>query len=129
MAYRVPIVYRGARTASWVKRGVVQARAFYRRKEKDLSGLTVGDTQEAAIRNIKPFAVIQISVEAIEAIRLENDDPPVRLQVVLKDDPADQGNIDTTLPFQDDSDLDQVGLAIRIAQALADIAAPANPIQ
>jgi hypothetical protein len=123
--YRVPIVYGAARNPSWIKRGQVKKLAFYRRKNRDHSGLTVGDSIQAAERGLdEHFGIIQIAVADILSVRLQNDIPPIRLQVAPKEAVPDQGNINTTLPFYDDPDLAQVGIAIKIAEVLADMARP-----
>jgi hypothetical protein len=122
--YRVPIVYRAARNPSWIKQGQVKQNAFYRRKDRDFSGLSVGDTPEAAERGLREnFGIIQITVNDIRALRLIDDNPPVRLEV-RPDATIDKGNINTSIPFYDDPDPEQVGIAISIAKALADLAVP-----
>jgi|GEM_PF-4073338 len=121
--YRVPSVYRAARTRSWIKRGVVTHLAFYRR-DSDTQGLTVGDTVESAERDIaEHFGVIQIESDRVLGVRLASDNPPIRLSITPKEAVADQGNINTSLPFRDDPDPHKAGLAIAIATELAKIAA------
>jgi hypothetical protein len=80
---------------------------------------------QAAERGLdEHFGIIQIAVADILSVRLQNDIPPIRLQVAPKEAVPDQGNINTTLPFYDDPDLAQVGIAIKIAEVLADMARP-----
>lgn len=122
--YRVPVVYRAARTRSWIKRGVVTHLAFYRR-QSDESGLSIGDTPDAADRAVlEHFGIAQIPVAEIYALRLVDDEPPIRLSV--SPDGDEHGNINKTLPFRDDPDPEKAGLAVAIAEALAGIATPTD---
>ena len=119
------IIYRAASASRYLTDDKQRAapQAFHRRPS-DEDGLSFGLTPEDAVRGLtKWHGIIRLTVGAIRALRLKDDDD--KELIVVNDRPGHV--IIPNIPFHDEDDLPQLAEADTWAEKLADISGELRP--